>query len=177
MRNNESKQRFPKFSGIFKLFFHTHNVSGHFVTFENEGASKVTSASHIVSVTMQLSAYEVMRATVHYTLLCKMPECQAFGCVNRRGEEGAGKGKRYYVIPDGKRFPEKRELSQKWLNNIGTGHTVNKFTFGKHKVVCENHFRPESFEVDFRASLMGEKERKILKSDAVPEVFIHRVPK
>ncbi|KAJ8049969.1 hypothetical protein HOLleu_02957 [Holothuria leucospilota] len=101
-----------------------------------------------------------------------MPECQAYGCVNRRGEEGAGKGKRYFVIPDGKKNPEKRELSQRWLNNIGTGHSVEKFTFGKHKVVCEDHFRPECFEEDIRARLMGETPRKILKPDAVPEIFV-----
>ncbi|XP_071852268.1 uncharacterized protein [Apostichopus japonicus] len=104
-----------------------------------------------------------------------MPQCQ--GCLNRRGEEGAGKGKRYYVIPDGKRFPEKRELAQKWLHNLGRGHTVDKFNFGKHKVVCEDHFLPGAFVEDIRARLMGEKPRKLLKPDALPEVCVRRAPK
>ncbi|PIK42841.1 hypothetical protein BSL78_20311 [Apostichopus japonicus] len=91
-----------------------------------------------------------------------MPQCQ--GCLNRRGEEGAGKGKRYYVIPDGKRFPEKRELAQKWLHNLGRGHTVDKFTFGKHKVVCEDHFRPEAFLEDIRAALDGGETPKITQA-------------
>ncbi|PIK40404.1 hypothetical protein BSL78_22757 [Apostichopus japonicus] len=45
-----------------------------------------------------------------------------------------------FVISDGITDPEKRELSQKWLHQIATGHTVDNFTFHKYKVVCEDHF-------------------------------------
>ncbi|PIK34452.1 hypothetical protein BSL78_28729 [Apostichopus japonicus] len=91
-----------------------------------------------------------------------MPECQAYGCTNRHGA-GKSKGKRFFVIPDGKTDPEKRELSQKWLHQIGTGHTVDNFTFHKYKVVCEDHFEEKCFEEDVKARLMGTKPRKNLK--------------
>lgn len=41
--------------------------------------------------------------------------CQAYSFVNQKGEEGAGKGKRYFVVPYGRKYPEKGELSQRWL--------------------------------------------------------------
>ena len=105
-----------------------------------------------------------------------MPECQAYGCLNKRGE-GNSKGKSFFVIPDGRKYPEKRELSQQWLHNIGTGHTVEKFSFGKHKLVCEDHFKPDCFKEDLQARLMGTVPKKILKEYAVPEIFVHRRPK
>ncbi|PIK43235.1 hypothetical protein BSL78_19926 [Apostichopus japonicus] len=105
-----------------------------------------------------------------------MPECQAYGCTNRHGA-GKSKGKRFLVIPDGKTDPEKRELSQKWLHQIGTGHTVDNFTFHKYKVVCEDHFEEKCFEEDVKARLMGTKPRKNLKPGSFPTIFVHRRPK
>ncbi|XP_071853184.1 uncharacterized protein [Apostichopus japonicus] len=105
-----------------------------------------------------------------------MPECQAYGCTNRHGA-GKSKGKRFFVIPDGKTDPEKRELSQKWLHQIGTGHTVDNFTFHKYKVVCEDHFEEKCFEEDVKARLMGTKPRKNLKPGSFPTIFVHRRPK
>lgn len=104
-----------------------------------------------------------------------MPECQAYGCLNRQGT-GEAKGKRFFVIPDGKN-PTKRNLAQRWLHNIGTGHTVDNFTFGRHKVVCADHFSSDCFEEDMRARLMGGTPKLILKDDAVPDTFVHRKPK
>ncbi|KAJ8018955.1 hypothetical protein HOLleu_42766 [Holothuria leucospilota] len=105
-----------------------------------------------------------------------MSECQAYGCVQSKRIRG-WKREKIFCHPRLKKISEKRELSQRWLNNIGTGHTVDKFTLGKHKVVCEDHFRPECLEEDLCARLMGETPRKILKPDAVPEILVHRKPK
>ncbi|KAJ8045451.1 hypothetical protein HOLleu_08464 [Holothuria leucospilota] len=52
---------------------------------------------------------------------------------------GEVKGKRSFVITDG-RNPTKRDLSQRWLHDIGTGHTVDNLTFRRHKVMCFDHF-------------------------------------
>ena len=101
-----------------------------------------------------------------------MPECQAYGCQHKAGE-GAAKGKRFFQIPNAKKFPAKRELAMKWLHNIGTGHTVEKFNFNR-KIVCEDHFTVDSFKVDLENRLLGLVERRLLKEDAVPTEFVHR---
>ncbi|KAK2177520.1 hypothetical protein NP493_584g00011 [Ridgeia piscesae] len=101
-----------------------------------------------------------------------MPECQAYGCQHRAGE-GATKGKRFFQIPNAKKFPAKRELAMKWLHNIGTGHTVEKFNFNR-KMVCEDHFTVDSFKVDLENRLLRLVERRLLKEDAVPTEFVHR---
>ena len=61
-----------------------------------------------------------------------MPEWQPSGCINKAG----GKD-----LPNNKchNFHAKRELDIKWLHNIGTGHSVDRFNFNR-KVVCEDHF-------------------------------------
>ena len=38
------------------------------------------------------------------------------------------------------KYPEKRELATKWLHNVETCHTVDTFSFGKHKMVCKDYF-------------------------------------
>ena len=101
-----------------------------------------------------------------------MPECQAYGCLHKAGE-GVAKGKRFFQIPNAKKFPAKRELAMKWLHNIGTGHTVDKFNFNR-KQVCEDHFTVDSFKVDLEHRLLGLVERRLLKEDAVPTEFVHR---
>ncbi|KAJ8050712.1 hypothetical protein HOLleu_04018 [Holothuria leucospilota] len=67
-----------------------------------------------------------------------MFECPAQGCLNQQGT-GEAKRKPFFFISEGK-YPTKRGLSQRWLHSIGTGHIVHNFTFGRHKVVCVDHF-------------------------------------
>ena len=101
-----------------------------------------------------------------------MPECQGYGCTNKAGE-GVAKGKRFFQIPNAAKDAGKRELAMRWLHNIGTGHTVNKFNFNR-KVVCEDHFTTDDFKEDIQNRVLGLPERKLLKNDAVPTVFVHR---
>ena len=101
-----------------------------------------------------------------------MPVCKAHGCVNKAGE-GVPKGNRFFQIPNATKFPAKRELTIKWLHNIGTGHNADRFNFHR-KVVCEDHFTEQSFKKDVEHSLLGLPERKLLKEDAVPSEFVHR---
>ena len=52
------------------------------------------------------------------------------------------------------KFSAKRELAMKWLHNIGTGHTVEKFNF-KRKMVCQDHVT-----IDLEHRLLGLGERR-----------------
>ena len=90
-----------------------------------------------------------------------MPECQTYGCLNKAGE-GAGKGKRFFQKPNATKFPAKHDPAIKWLHNIGTGHTVDKFNF-HHKVVCEDHFTEQCFKKDVEHVLLGLPELRLLK--------------
>ena len=36
----------------------------------------------------------------------------------------------------------------KWLHNIGTGHTVDKFSVGRHKIVGKDHFEHWCFQME-----------------------------
>ena len=101
-----------------------------------------------------------------------MPECQAYGCLNKAGE-GAGKGKRFFQIQNATKFPAKCDLAIKWLHNIGTGHTVDKLNF-QRKVVSEDLFTEQCFKKDVKHVLLGLPEQRLLKEDAVPTKFVHR---
>ena len=101
-----------------------------------------------------------------------MHECQAYGCLNKAGE-GAGKGEKVFQIPNATKFPAKRDLAIKWLHNIGTGHTVDKFNFHR-KVVCEGQFTEQCFKKDVEHVLLGLPERRLLKEDAVLTECVHR---
>ena len=100
-----------------------------------------------------------------------MPSCQAYGCSNTSGKTP---GKRsYYHFPNPAR---EKECAERWLHNIGTGHTINNFKFTRDKVVCSEHFHPSCFEVDKKGKLLGyEPKRRNLKPGAVPSIFTHKV--
>ena len=85
------------------------------------------------------------------------------------------KGKRFFQISNAVKYPpkSKRDLAMKWLHNIGTGHTMDKFNF-QRKMVCEDHFASDAFKDDIQNRVLGLPERKILKEDAVPTLFTHR---
>ena len=101
-----------------------------------------------------------------------MPECQAYGCLNKAGE-GARKVKRFFQIPNATKYPAKRDLAIKWLYNIGTGHTVDKLNFHR-KVVCEDHFTEQCFKKNVEHVLLGLPEWRLLKEHAVPTYSVHR---
>ncbi|XP_060731216.1 zinc finger protein 675-like isoform X1 [Tachysurus vachellii] len=69
------------------------------------------------------------------------------------------------------RFPEKDlELCSKWLAAIGK--VVNK-TEKKYASlrVCSQHFRPDDYERDLKAELLGCPPKKVLKKTAIPTLF------
>ena len=52
------------------------------------------------------------------------------------------KGNRLFQIPNATKFPAKRELTIKWLHNIGTGHNADRLIFiGKsfEKITSQNN--------------------------------------
>ena len=61
------------------------------------------------------------------------------------------------ISPNANKFSAKRELAMKWLHNIGTGHTVEKFNFN-WKMVCQDHVT-----IDLEHRLLGLGERRLLK--------------
>lgn len=113
----------------------------------------MTSESHIVSETMLISAYALLQTCSKR--LIQNAGVQSLWFRKQERDKGAWKEKLYYVIPDGKLFPERWKLSQKLLNKIGTGHTVEKFFSANTTLFA----RTTSF-------------RKVLKSN-----FAHWVPK
>ena len=120
-----------------------------------------------------------IQVTVHATTCSQtitMPQCQVHDCRLRRGH-GEGKKVSFFSIPNGSK-PELREIAQKWLHYCGTGYTVQDFSFGYEKVVCERHFTPDSFTDDSHirmCQMLGEtpKWSKRLKAGAVPTVVSH----
>ena len=72
------------------------------------------------------------------------------------------------IFPNANNFSAKRELAMKWLHNIGTGHTVEKFNFNR-KMVCQDHVT-----IDLEHRLLGLGERRLLNEGTVPTEFVHR---
>ncbi|XP_041460349.1 uncharacterized protein LOC121411610 isoform X1 [Lytechinus variegatus] len=104
-----------------------------------------------------------------------MPLCQVKGCGNRSGHLF---NKSMFCIPD----PIKqRDRCEKWLNFLGREKLLPIEAYeslhNRSRVVCEDHFAPESYEVDMRAKIMGYKPRKKLKPDAVPTIAAVVEPK
>ena len=76
---------------------------------------------------------------------------------------------RKQIFPNANKFSTKRELAMKWLLNIGTGHTVEKFNFNR-KMVCQDHVT-----IDLEHRLLGFGERRLLNEGTVPTEFVHRM--
>ncbi|XP_060731242.1 zinc finger protein 835-like [Tachysurus vachellii] len=69
------------------------------------------------------------------------------------------------------RFPEKDlELCSKWLAAIGkvVNKTEKKYAYLR---VCSQHFRPDDYERDLKAELLGCPPKKVLKKTAIPTLF------
>nr|XP_054774718.1 uncharacterized protein LOC129282885 [Lytechinus pictus] len=101
-----------------------------------------------------------------------MPMCQAYGCSVRPGENNH---KSAFSIPNPIRD---RERCAQWLHNIGTDKfDIKTYKYNASRVVCEDHFELDCFREDVRAKIMGYTPRKkMLKSDAIPTIFVHRKP-
>ena len=100
-----------------------------------------------------------------------MPSCQAWGCANTSGKTAVKK--HYHKIPEP---PKEIQRAERWLHNIGTGHTPQTFKFGSSKVVCSDHFHPNCYEEDKIAKTLGIESKKVaLKVGAVPTIFKHKI--
>ncbi|XP_069047993.1 zinc finger protein 628-like isoform X2 [Lepisosteus oculatus] len=93
-----------------------------------------------------------------------MWQCKALGCTNSRRKTVK---KKFFCVPKPTN-PERAVIVKKWLHNLGTGHTLDTFPFGRNAVVCEDHFTPDCYERDLKAELLGCKPKTRLKPDAVP---------
>ena len=131
-------------------------------------------------VTYELHQPSCSRSTHHaHVHSDNMPECQAYGCLNKPDN---CKGKSFFKIPDPNKNPSVKEQAKQWLHFIGTGHSVDKFNFGRAKVVCEDHFTADQFTEDAHIKscrLLNRTPRytKVLIPGAVPTVFVHRPTK
>lgn len=99
-----------------------------------------------------------------------MPTCLAYGCSNASGRSG---GKRFFMVPKPSNETEKSRAS-KWLHNMGTGFTIQSFSFGRDKTLCADHFHEACFKEDLQAKLMGYKPKKLLLPGAIPTIFKHK---
>ncbi|KAF5898841.1 zinc finger protein 37-like, partial [Clarias magur] len=89
--------------------------------------------------------------------------CSVRGC----GKRNQAKAKDVVIH----RFPEKDpDLCGRWLAAIGrdVNHTERKYSSLR---VCSQHFRPDDYERDLKAELLGCAPKKVLKKTAVPSVF------
>ncbi|KAM4678300.1 THAP domain-containing protein 5 [Discoglossus pictus] len=86
-----------------------------------------------------------------------MPKyCSALRCKNRAGQVAAGKQRKVSFYP----FPlhDKGRL-QRWLQNM----KQNNWYPSKHRVLCSDHFTPDSFNIRWGI--------RYLKHNAVPTIF------
>ena len=98
-----------------------------------------------------------------------MPQCQAINCSNKQGKGG----KSFFQIPHPQKSKAHRALCKKWIEILRNDKlSIETFVNNKNRVVCEDHFPPESFEGVFASSVAGSlsffPKRKQLKPYALP---------
>ena len=93
-----------------------------------------------------------------------MPYCAAFGCNNDA---------RYVKTVSYHRFPEDQKLLKEWLAKISR----TDLTVTRESRLCSDHFEPHCYERDLKAELLGSPEKRVLKEDAIPTLFMHRPSK
>lgn len=101
-----------------------------------------------------------------------MLETAASKCLNCANKQGKG-GKSFFQIPHPQKSKAHRALCKKWIELLRNDKlSVETFVNNKSRVVCEDHFRPESFEGVFSSSVAGSlsffPKRKQLKPNALP---------
>ena len=109
--------------------------------------------------------------------LCRMPQCKAINCKNKH-QKG---GKSFFLIPDPKKSEANRSLCKKWIDLLRNDKlNINTFVSNSSRVVCEDHFAPDSFVDPYSnsvaTSLNFKPTRKILKPGALP-VYVDTYPK
>ena len=76
------------------------------------------------------------------TGIVKMPQCQAINCSNKQGKGG----KSFFQIPHPQKSKAHRALCKKWIELLRNDKlSIETFVNNKSRVVCEDHFPPESF--------------------------------
>ncbi|MCI4377041.1 hypothetical protein PGIGA_G00198910 [Pangasianodon gigas] len=89
--------------------------------------------------------------------------CSVRGC----GKRNQAKAKDVVIH----RFPEKDlELCSKWLAAIGKVVNKTERKYASFRV-CSQHFRPDDYERDLKAELLGCPPKKVLKKTAIPSIF------
>ena len=94
--------------------------------------------------------------------------CQASGCSN-----GTRNRKHFFRFPN----PLKdRERCKRWLENIGTGLTLETFVFNNNKRICSDHFHLNCLEEDKVSKVLNIESKKVcLVAGAIPTIFKHNV--
>ena len=60
---------------------------------------------------------------------------------------------------------------------LGQG-TALSHNFSQDRVVCEDHFHPDCFQIDMKAKLLNyEPKSKKLVTGAIPTIFVHKMTK
>ena len=65
------------------------------------------------------------------------------------------------------KIPKDPQLQKAWISRLRRENLPSL----KNCYVCSEHFDNECFEYDFMEQLIGEKKRKRLKADAIPNIF------
>ena len=91
--------------------------------------------------------------------ILEMPHCMVPNCTNG-WRKTKGTSITYHRLPSG-------ELKLVWLQKIRRENPRNE----KHSFVCSEHFTPDCFQDALVQQTL--KPRRILKSDAVPTIFLH----
>ena len=101
-----------------------------------------------------------------------MPSCAAYGCSYATGKTTEKRS--VFRVPRPINEVEKLRASR-WLHNIGTGHDIKNYNFSANKVVCEDHFHLQCFQLDKKAMLLNyEPKAKKLVPGAIPTIFNHK---
>lgn len=93
-----------------------------------------------------------------------MPHCMVPGCTNCSQRCG---GRVSFH-----RIPSDQKTRKIWVNRIPR---VNPRPVA-YSYVCSDHFTEDAFEVSFMEQLTGEKQRRRLRTGAIPTIFSRRSP-
>ena len=95
-----------------------------------------------------------------------MPSCSAPGCKNR-SEKTRERGVTFHSLP------KKNVMAKKWLEQLRRDERF----LPKNLYVCNEHFKDDCFETEYRFQLLGgNTRRRSLKKDAFPTIFQWKAP-
>ena len=102
--------------------------------------------------------------------IANMAQCKAWDCKNNKRHNPE---KHYFCVPM-PNTEEKKVRVRQWLHNLGTGHSIQTFKFGRNSVVCSDHFEQKYIKRDLKAELLGLPVTHRLTDDAIPTIIKHR---